>query len=288
MKESRCIGILDTFSWNNLKINVSDIFHILKFKKLQMMASYENGVDGVEHIQQLIDELEKLQYLWCFVEQNSSLTLDQFKHNLMNSTTSYWVLKRQEIEALSCDPKAVVLPYLKIGDGLNLVWFMLNALTQSPSYLNNQHQHLYSPLNTNATLLLSTEVSGGKHLQRLIYLEVLLRLKQYLSTTSYSPNYVIPALTPLVTTEQLFDTLLERYQSLYCLSLNIQLPFKSIGMVDLNAFVQDRLMRIPQLQQMMQGIEGVLFMMTKIEHDLVSGLNLNVVLILNNKKEQVW
>ncbi|HFF2654499.1 TPA: hypothetical protein ACGCCX_002398 [Acinetobacter nosocomialis] len=287
MKESRCIGILDTFSWNNLKINVSDIFHILKFKKLQMMASYENGVDDVEHIQQLIDELEKLQYLWCFVEQNSSLTLDQFKHNLMNSTTSYWVLKRQEIEALSCDPKAVVLPYLKIGDGLNLVWFMLNALTQSPSYLNNQHQHLYSPLNTNATLLLSTEVSGGKHLQRLIYLEVLLRLKQYLSTTSYSPNYVIPALTPLVTTEQLFDTLLERYQSLYCLSLNIQLPFKSIGMVDLNAFVQDRLMRIPQLQQMMQGIEGVLFMMTKIEHDLVSGLNLNVVLILNNKKEQV-
>jgi hypothetical protein len=58
-------------------------------------------------------------------------------------------------------------------------------------------------------------------------------------------------------------------------------------MVDLNAFVQDRLMRIPQLQQMMQGIAGLLFMMTKIEHDLVSGLNLNVVLMLNNQKEQV-
>jgi len=285
MKESRYIGILDTFSWNNSKINVADIFHILKFKKLQMMASYGGDASGFDHTQQLIDELEKLQYLWCLVEQNSSLTLDQFKHNLMNSTTSYWVLKRQEIEALSCDPKAVVLPYLKIGDGLNLVWFMLNALTQSPSYLNNQH--LYSPLNTNATLVLSTEVSGGKHLQRHIYLEVLLGLKQYLSTASYPPNDVIPALTPLVTAEQLFDTLLERYQSLYCLSLNIQLPFKSIEMVDYHAFVQDRLMRVPQLQQMMQGIEGVLFMMTKIEHDLVSGLNLNVVLILNNKKEQV-
>lgn len=287
MKESRHIGILDTFSWNNLEINVADIFRILKFKKLQMIVSYGDDASGFEYTQQLVNELEKLQYLWCLVEQNSSLTLDQFKHNLMNSTTSYWVLKRQEIEALSCDPKAVVLPYLKIGDGLNLVWFMLNALTQSPSYLNNQHQHLYSPLNTNRTLVLSTQVSGGKHLQRYIYLEVLLRLKQYLSTTSYPPYYVIPALTPRVTTEQLFDTLLERYQSLYCLSLNIQLPFKSIEMVDYHAFVQDRLMRIPQLQQIMQGIAGLLFMMAKVEHDLVSGLNLNVVLILNNKKELV-
>ncbi|MBP9787716.1 MAG: hypothetical protein KBC72_09180, partial [Acinetobacter sp.] len=43
----------------------------------------------------------------------------------------------------------------------------------------------------------------------------------------------------------------------------------------------------PELQQMMQGIAGLLFMMTKVEHDLVSGLNLSVVLILNKKKEQV-
>lgn len=84
MKESRYIGILDTFSWNNSKINVADIFRILKFKKIQMITSYENGVSSFEHTQQLIDELEKLQYLWCLVEQNSSLTLDQFKHNLMN------------------------------------------------------------------------------------------------------------------------------------------------------------------------------------------------------------
>jgi hypothetical protein len=41
MKESRYVGILDTFSWNNLKINVADIFRILKFKKLQMMLLME-------------------------------------------------------------------------------------------------------------------------------------------------------------------------------------------------------------------------------------------------------
>ena len=38
IKESRYVGILDNFSWNNLKINVADIFRILKFKKLQMMG----------------------------------------------------------------------------------------------------------------------------------------------------------------------------------------------------------------------------------------------------------
>jgi hypothetical protein len=112
--------------------------------------------------------------------------------------------------------------------------------------------------------VLSTDVSNGKHLQHHIYLEVLLRLKQYLSTTNYQPNDVIPALTPQVTTEQLFDTLLERYQSLYCLSLNIQLPFKSSEMNDYPTFIQYRLMRIPQLQQMIQSITGLLFMMTKI------------------------
>ena len=32
IKESRYVGILDNFSWNNLKINVADIFRILKFK----------------------------------------------------------------------------------------------------------------------------------------------------------------------------------------------------------------------------------------------------------------
>ena len=68
-----------------------------------MMASYGDDASGFDHTQQQIDELEKLQYLWCLVEQNFSLTLDQFKHNLMNSTTSYWLLKRQEIERFSCD-----------------------------------------------------------------------------------------------------------------------------------------------------------------------------------------
>ena len=28
MKESIYIGILDTFNWNNLEINIADIFHI--------------------------------------------------------------------------------------------------------------------------------------------------------------------------------------------------------------------------------------------------------------------
>ncbi|ENX51404.1 MULTISPECIES: hypothetical protein [Acinetobacter] len=287
MKESRYIGILDTFNWNNLEINIADIFHILKFKKLQMMASYGGDASGFDHTQQLIDELEKLQYLWCFVEQNSSLTLDQFKHNLMNSTTSYWVLKRQEIEALSCDPNAVVLLYLKIGDGLYLIWCMLNLHKQSSSNLNNHQHHLYSHLNGNATTEFPTNVSNAKHLQPHWYFEILFCLKQYLSTTNYQPNYVITALTPLVTSEKLLDALLERYQSLYCLSLNIQIPFKFSGMDDYHSFIQDRLIRIPQLQQIMQGIAGLLFMMTKVEHDLVSGLNLNVVLILKNKKEQV-
>ena len=287
MKESIYIGILDTFNWNNLEINIADIFHIFKFKKILMTASYEGDASGFDHTQQLIDELEKLQYLWCFVEQNSSLTLDQFKHNLMNSTTSYWVLKRQEIEALSCDPNAVVLPYLKIGDGLYLIWCMLNLHKQSSSNFNNHQHHLYSHLNGNATTGFPTNVSNAKHLQPHWYFEILFCLKQYLSTTNYQPNYVITALTPLVTSEKLLDALLERYQSLYCLSLNIQLPFKFSGIDDYHSFIQDRLIRIPQLQQVMQGIAGLLFMMTKVEHDLVSGLNLNVVLILNNKKELV-
>ena len=287
MKESRYIGILDTFSWNNSKINVADIFRILKFKKIQMITSYKGDASGFDHTQQLIDELEKLQYLWCFVEQNSSLTLDQFKHNLMNSTTSYWVLKRQEIEALSCDPNAVVLPYLKIGDGLYLIWCMLNLHKQSSSNFNNHQHHLYSHLNGNATTGFPTNVSNAKHLQPHWYFEILFCLKQYLSTTNYQPNYVITALTPLVTSKKLLDALLERYQSLYCLSLNIQLPFKFSGIDDYHSFIQDRLIRIPQLQQVMQGIAGLLFMMTKVEHDLVSGLNLSVVLILNKKKEQV-
>ena len=287
MKQQRYISILDTFSWNTLQINVADIFHVLKFKKITMIASYEEGVIGVEQAKHLLDELEKLQYLWCLVEQNSFLTLDQFKNNLMHSKATSWVCTRQEIEALNCDLNALMMPYLKIGGRLYLVWYLLNALIQSPSYLNDQQQYLYSPLNTNATSVLSTGVSNGTHLQPHTYLDVLLWLKQYLSTTSYLPNYVIPALTPQVTTEQLFDTLLERYQSLYCLSLNIQLPFKSSKMVDYHSFIQDRLMRIPQLQQMMIDTAGLLFMMTKTEHDLVSGLNLNVVLILSNKKQQL-
>lgn len=287
INKSRYTSILDTFSWNNLKINIRDIFNILKFKKLQMIASYGDDACGFENTQQLIDELEKLQYLWCLVEQNSSLTLDQFKHNLMNSTTTYWMCVRQEIDSLNCDQNLRFFPYFKLGYELYLVWFILNTLMQSPSSLNDHQPYLYSPLNTNATLVRSTEVSSDKHLQHYIYLEVLLMLKQYLSTTSYLPNYVIPALTPQVTTDQLFDTLLERYQSLYCLSLNIQLPFKSSEMNDYPTFIQDSLMRIPQLQQMIQSITGLLFMMTKVEHDLVSGLNLNVVLILNNKKDQL-
>ncbi len=117
MKESRYIGILDDFSWNNLKINVEDIFCILKLKKLQMIVSCGDDASGFGHTQQLIDELEKLQYLWCLVEQHSSLTLDQFKHNLMHSTATNWLLKRQEIESLSCDLNLRISPYLKIGDG---------------------------------------------------------------------------------------------------------------------------------------------------------------------------
>lgn len=286
MKQQRYISILDTFSWNKLQIDVADIFHILKFKKTTMIASYEEGVIGVEQAKHLLDELEKLQYLWCLVEQNVSLTLDQFKHNLMHSTATNWVLIRQEIASLSCDQNLRFFPYLKIGNELYLVWLILKTLMQSPSS-NDYQPYLYLPLNTNVTLALSTEVSSSKHLQHHIYLEVLLRLKQYLSTTSYLPNYDTPALPPQVTTEKLFDTLLERYQSLYCLSLNIQLPFKSSKMVDYHAFIQDRLMRIPQLQQMMIDTAGLLFMMTKTEHDLVSGLNLNVVLILSNKKQQL-
>ncbi|BBR72590.1 hypothetical protein [Acinetobacter baumannii] len=286
MKQQRYISILDTFSWNKLQIDVADIFHILKLKKTTMIASYEEGVIGVEQAKHLLDELEKLQYLWCLVEQNVSLTLDQFKHNLMHSTATNWVLIRQEIASLSCDQNLRFFPYLKIGNELYLVWLILKTLMQSPSS-NDYQPYLYLPLNTNVTLALSTEVSSSKHLQHHIYLEVLLRLKQYLSTTSYLPNYDTPALPPQVTTEKLFDTLLERYQSLYCLSLNIQLPFKSSKMVDYHAFIQDRLMRIPQLQQMMIDTAGLLFMMTKTEHDLVSGLNLNVVLILSNKKQQL-
>ncbi len=287
MKESRYIGILDTFSWNNLKINVASIFYILKFKKLQMILAYGDDASVFDHTQQLIDELEKLQYLWCLVEQNSSLTLDQFKHNLMHSTATNWLLKRQEIESFGCDQNLRFFPYLKIGDGLYLVWNMLNFLKQSSSNLNNHQHHLYSHLNGNATTVFPTNVSNGKHIQPHWCFEILFRLKQYLSTTNYQPNYVIPAQTPQVTCEQFLDTLLERYQSIFCLSLNIQIPFKSGVMDDYHSFVQDRLIRIPQLQQMMQGIAGLLFMMTKVEHDLVSGLNLNVVLILNNKKEQV-
>lgn len=286
MKQQRYISILDTFSWNKLQIDVADIFHILKLKKTTRIASYEEGVIGVEQAKHLLDELEKLQYLWCLVEQNVSLTLDQFKHNLMHSTATNWVLIRQEIASLSCDQNLRFFPYLKIGNELYLVWLILKTLMQSPSS-NDYQPYLYLPLNTNVTLALSTEVSSSKHLQHHIYLEVLLRLKQYLSTTSYLPNYDTPALPPQVTTEKLFDTLLERYQSLYCLSLNIQLPFKSSKMVDYHAFIQDRLMRIPQLQQMMIDTAGLLFMMTKTEHDLVSGLNLNVVLILSNKKQQL-
>ncbi|WP_284084724.1 hypothetical protein [Acinetobacter nosocomialis] len=286
MKESRYIGILDDFSWNNLKINVEDIFCILKLKKLQMIVSCGDDASGFGHTQQLIDELEKLQYLWCLVEQHSSLTLDQFKHNLMHSTATNWLLKRQEIESLSCDLNLSISPYLKIGDGLYLILNMLNFLKQSSSNLNH-HLYLYPHLNGNANTVLSSGVGDGKHLQPHLYCEVLFWLKQYLSTTNYQPNYVIPNLVHQVTSEQLLDTLLERYQSVFCLTLNIQLPFKSSEMDDYHSFIQDRLMRIPELQQTMQGIAGLLYMMTKVEHDLVSGLNLNVVLMLNNQKEQL-
>ncbi|MGS4868573.1 hypothetical protein [Acinetobacter baumannii] len=159
-----------------------------------MIASYEEGVIGVEQAKHLLDELEKLQYLWCLVEQNSFLTFDQFKNNLMNSTATNWVCARQEIEGLSCDLNALTMPYLKIGNELYLVWFRLNALNQSPSYLNDHQPYLYSPLNTNVTLLPSTAVSSGTHLQHHTYLNLVLWLKQYLSTTSFLPNYVIPAL----------------------------------------------------------------------------------------------
>ena len=287
MKESRYIGILDDFSLNNLKINVADVFRILKFKKLQMIVSYGDDASGFEYTQQLVNELEKLQYLWCLVEQNSSLTLDRFKYNLMHSTATNWLLRRQEIERFSCDQNLRFFPYLKIGDGLYLVWCMLNLQKQSSSNFNNYQHHLYSHLNGNATTVFPTNVTNAKHLQPHLYFDVLFRLKQYLSTTHYQPNYVIPDLVHQVTSEQLLDTLLERYQSIFCLTLNIQLPFKSSEMDDYHSFIQDRLMRIPELQQMMQGIAGLLFMMTKVEHDLVSGLNLSVVLILNKKKEQV-
>ena len=287
MEEVRYTSILDIFSWDKSKISVLDIFRLLKIKKINMIASYEQDGSGVEQAKHLIDELEKLQYLWCLVEQNSYLSLDQFKHNLMYSAVSYWMLNRQEIESLSCDQNLRFPPYLKMGDGLYLVWSMLNFLKQASSNFNNQHQHIYSHLNPNGTLGLSTEEGSGRHLQSQLYFEVLLGLKQYLSTTHYQPNYVIPAQIPQVTSEQLFDTLLDRYQSIFCLTLNIQLSFKSSEMDDYHSFIQDRLMRIPELQQMMQGIAGLLFMMTKVEHDLVSGLNLNVVLILNNKKEQL-
>ncbi len=286
MKESGYIGILDTFRCNNLKINVEDIFHILKFKKLQMIVSYGEDASGFDHTHQLIDELEKLQYLWCFVEQNSSLTMDQFKHNLMHSMATNWLLKRQEIERFSCDQNLRFFPYLKIGDGLYLVWNMLNFLKQSSLNLNH-HLYLYPHLNGNANTVLSSGVGNGKHLQPHLYFDVLFWLKQYLSTTNYQPNHVIPDLVHQVMSEQLLDTLLERYQSVFCLTLNIQLPFKSSEMDDYHSFIQDRFTRIPELQQMMQGIAGLLFMMTKVEHDLVSGLNLSVVFILNNKKEQV-
>ncbi|EXB03484.1 HNH endonuclease family protein [Acinetobacter baumannii 1295743] len=96
-----------------------------------MIASYEEGVIGVEQAKHLLDELEKLQYLWCLVEQNSFLTFDQFKNNLMNSTATNWVCARQEIEGLSCDLNALTMPYLKIGNELYLVWFRLNALPWS-------------------------------------------------------------------------------------------------------------------------------------------------------------
>ncbi|WP_228155006.1 hypothetical protein [Acinetobacter nosocomialis] len=150
MKQQRYISILDTFSWNKLQIDVADIFHILKLKKTTMIASYEEGVIGVEQAKHLLDELEKLQYLWCLVEQNVSLTLDQFKHNLMHSTATNWVLIRQEIASLSCDQNLRFFPYLKIGNELYLVWLILKTLMQSPSS-NDYQPYLYLPLNTNVT-----------------------------------------------------------------------------------------------------------------------------------------
>ncbi len=287
MKEAPYTSILDIFSWDKSKISVLDIFRLLKIKKINMIASYEQDGSGVEQAKHLIDELEKLQYLWCLVEQNSSLSLDQFKHNLKYSAVPYWVLNRQEVDSLSCELNALIMPNITIGHRLYLIWYMLNAQIQLPSYLNSQQQNLDSHLNANATSVLSTEVSSGVNIQSHTYLDVLLWLKQYLSTVSYPPNYVIPPLMPQITTEQLFDTLLERYDSLYCLSLNIQLPFKLSEMVDYFAFIENRLVLIDAMQQMMAGTTDLLFMMTKTEHDLISGLNLNVVLMLNNKKEQL-
>ena len=290
MKEHRYISTLDTLNENKLKISDEDIFRILRLKKLKMIASYEKSGSSVDHAKNLIEELEKLQYLWSVVEQNSSSSLDQFRYNLSNNKATSWVCIRQEIEALSCDLNMLMLPYLKMGDGLFLVQQMLKALSQSQSYLNDQQQYLYSPLNVNITSGLSTEVSGThlqQHIQRHTYLDVLLWLKQYLSTATYPQNYVIPPLTPQVTTEQLFDTLLGRYGSLYCLSLNIQLPFVPARIEDYAEFIKSRVMLLPQIQQIIQGAAGLLFTMTKIEHDLVSGLNLHIVLVLNNNKAKV-
>ena len=273
------------YDTNIKKIN-ENIFHVLRIKKNNMIASYEQYLSGVDGSQHWIDELEKLHCLWSLVEQNASLTSDEFKFNLINSKNLNWVFNRQKIESLSCDQNLRFPPYLKMGDGLYLVWNMLNFLKQSSNF-NNQHHHIYSHLNPNGTLGLSPEGGGGRQLQSQLYFEVLFWLKQYLGTTNYQPNHVIPTLTHRVTNEQVFDTLLERYQSIFCLTLNIQLPLTLSEMVEYNVLIQDRLMRIPELQLIMQRIPGLLFMMTKVEHDLVSGLNLNVVLMLNNQKEQL-
>lgn len=115
MKEARYTSILDIFSWDKSKISVLDIFRLLKIKKINMIASYEQDGSGVEQAKHLIDELEKLQYLWCLVEQNSSLSLDQFKHNLKYSAVPYWVLNRQEVDSLSCELNALIMPNITIG-----------------------------------------------------------------------------------------------------------------------------------------------------------------------------
>ena len=121
MKEHRYISTLDTLNENKLKISDEDIFRILRLKKLKMIASYEKSGSSVDHAKNLIEELEKLQYLWSVVEQNSSSSLDQFRYNLSNNKATSWVCIRQEIEALSCDLNMLMLPYLKMGDGLFLV-----------------------------------------------------------------------------------------------------------------------------------------------------------------------
>ena len=118
MKEHRYISTLDTLNENKLKISDEDIFRILRLKKLKMIASYEKSGSSVDHAKNLIEELEKLQYLWSVVEQNSSSSLDQFRYNLSNNKATSWVCIRQEIEALSCDLNMLMLPYLKMGDGL--------------------------------------------------------------------------------------------------------------------------------------------------------------------------